>query len=136
MNKFPNIVIKQLEREQLRFTTAGDWMMHEDGSFEIHLLKMDDWRYSAIVLIHELTEIFICWRLGITAQEADDFDRVWEDELKKGIQNLEKEAGFDKRCPYRKGHVWGARMERLFCFILGVNWNKYCNDWDNYFKKP
>lgn len=129
--RFPEISIKIIPIKEQPFTTLGHWFEKEDNSFCILLTEMKDWRYVALVFIHEFTELFICWKEGITTDMADNFDSLWESELKKGLHKIEQEAGFDKRCPYRKGHVWGVRMERLFSWLLGVKWSKYvsyCNE--------
>jgi len=120
--------------EKLRYTTAADWTIKKDV-LTIWMCATKDWRYQAIVFMHEITEIFWCIKNGVTAKRADAFDSLWEKELEKGIHRPEEEAGFDKRCPYRGGHIWGARMEHLFCWILGVKWRVYCDYWDDFFKK-
>lgn len=112
-------------REQ-RFTTLGDWWEEESGRFVISISIMSDWRHEFCVLIHELTEWAICQAAGISTAACDEFDALWEGWIENGLVDIYKEAGFDRRCPYRRGHVWGARMERLFCFLLGANWRQYC----------
>src|SRR6266849_3414976 len=108
--RFPNIYIRIIPMEEQRFTTLGDWFEIARGSYQIILTQMDDWRHIALVLVHELTELIICWRDHVTTAQADEFDQLWEIELQEGIQSPSVEAGFDKRCPYRKGHIWGVRM--------------------------
>jgi hypothetical protein len=108
--------------------------MRPDGTFEIWLCYTSDWRYQFIVLAHELTEWAWCIKHNVTAESADGFDAIWEAEIHMGLHGPEQEAGFDRRCPYRGGHVWGARIERIMCFILGVSWSRYCTYWDNFFK--
>lgn len=117
--------IKTIPVQDQRVTTLGDWWENADGSFEIRLTDMGNWRYEFLVLIHELTEWSICQHLGIATKDCDDFDFLFEAEIKRGEQSPEDEAGFDHRCPYGKGHVWGDRMEKLFCFLLGVKWKAY-----------
>ena len=124
----PNILLVPIAEQ--RFTTLGDWYQNEDGSFTIAISKMLDWRHEFLVLIHELTEWSICRATGVSSQEADVFDRYWESDIKFGLVSIETEAGFSKDCPYRRGHIWGARMERLFCWLLGASWKDYeraCN---------
>jgi hypothetical protein len=111
----------------MRFSTQADWRQFDDGRIEIYIAETD-WRYMACYLMHELTEIFICQKQGVTGKMADAFDSTWEEELKQGKWTLEQEPGCDKRCPYFTGHKWGIRMERLFCFLLGVKWKKYNYD--------
>src|SRR5215475_10964383 len=128
MTMLPTII--RLPVQQQRFTTLGDWYEDECGNFTVTTSIMDNWKYEFCVLIHELTEWAICQAMGVKTQDADDFDEMWEREIKAGIQLIETEAGFDKRCPYRRGHVWGARMERFFCFLLRANWKDYCTECD------
>lgn len=108
-----------------RFTTLGDWWESDAGNFAIAISEMPDWRHEFLVLIHELTEWAICQAKGVPTADCDAFDAMWEKELGQGLHGLEEEAGFDRRCPYRKGHVWGYRMERFFCFLLGASWKEY-----------
>ena len=78
------IDIKSIPINELRFTTAGDWFEDEDG-LHITIVKLDNEKYEYIVLMHELTEYIICKFKGITSKESDDFDYLWEEELKKGF---------------------------------------------------
>lgn len=125
----PKIVLLPISAQ--RFTTLGDWWEDENGIFTIAISEMSDWRYEFLVLIHELTEWSICFATGVSSKDADEFDRLWEENIKAGLVSIETEAGFDKACPYHRGHVWGARLERLFCWLLGANWKSYvkaCDD--------
>ena len=135
MSPFPSFEIKNVEFSELRFTTAGDWEQTSEDHIVVYLVKVNDPRYSAIVLAHEMTEIIYCWWKGVTGKEADAFDAIWEEELKRGLHKPEEEAGFDKRCPYRRGHQLGYIAERIFCWILRVKWKKYCADWDKFFQE-
>lgn len=127
MIALPAIVRKPVAEQ--RFTTLGDWW-EENGKFTISISIMDDWRHEFLVLMHELTEWAICQRRGVKTADCDAFDAMWEREIEAGLQRIETEAGFDRRCPYRAGHVWGCRMERLFAFILSVPWREYCRACD------
>lgn len=128
-----NLTVKEVALADMPFTTAGHWRETDAGNFEVLVVALKDWRYSFIVLMHELTEWAICRWFGVSTATCDAFDDLWEQELVRGEHKPEEEAGFDRRCPYRKGHVWGARMERLFCFLLGLRWKTYCADWDEFF---
>jgi hypothetical protein len=121
--KFPTISTIQLQAN--RFTTLGDWWEEPEGVFHITITEESDWRYMVCCLIHELTEWAICQAKGIKTSDCDKFDGWWEGEIKRGLIPAEREAGFDRRCPYRHGHIWGCRMERLFCWLLGVSWKEY-----------
>lgn len=123
--------VKALPIEMQRFTTLGDWLEISPGCFEIRISHMTNWKHEFLVLIHELTEWAICQAMGVSTEEADAFDAMWEREIEDEIQSIYKEAGFDLRCPYRRGHVWGCRMERLFCWLIQADWKEYCVACDN-----
>src|SRR5271170_1136619 len=103
--KFPNIKVVPVEDQ--RFTTLGDWW-EEGGHFEVRASEMSDWRHVYCVLMHELIEWAICQRDGVRTADCDAFDEEWENGIKAGIHPIEIEAGFDRACPYRKGHIWGV----------------------------
>ena len=136
-----NIFIKEIRHEDQRVSTLGDWWwgdadhnLDQNGDLYIIISKMNDWRYTFPILFHELIEIAWCLVHGVTSVVADAFDDLWEEEIRQGLHKPEEEAGFDKRCPYRGGHIWGARFERLVCWILGINWKQYCRDCEEVFK--
>lgn len=124
-----NIYVRCIPQDQHRFTTIGDWW--EDGDvLEVRISAELDWRYQFAVLFHELIEFGICKVAGITTVECDAFDALFEREYEFGKWPRSVEAGFDKRCPYRRGHVWGSRFERLVIFLLGASWSGYIDACD------
>jgi len=127
------ISIKTVPYSEMSRTTAADWKIHEDGSVEIWAVETDDWKMSAIVLFHELAEIFFCKMDGITSKEADAFDDLWEKELAEGRHRPEEEAGCDPRCPYRLAHRAGMFVESVMCFVFGVHEEDYKDFWDCFF---
>lgn len=135
------IFIKEIPHESNKWATLGDWWfgdeqrnINQDGDLYITISQMPMWKYFWPILAHEIIEIAWCLTHGVTSQECEDYDAMWEDELNRGLHKPEEEAGFDKRSPYRGGHIWGARFERLVCWILGINWKKYCRDCEEIFQ--
>lgn len=120
--------IEFIEQEEQRFYTVGDWTQLEDGTIKIWITKFDDWRSSFMILMHELVEIGITLNAGIKSKDCDDFDAMWEEELKRGLHADDDEPGWDKRCPYKRGHFWGDNIERFFCFIFKIKWDNYEKD--------
>lgn len=123
-----NILIKRIDQKEHLFTTIGDWRFDEKGDLIILVSKMSDWRYEATVIVHELIEYFICKNLNVTLEQCDAFDSLFEQEYKLGIQPLTAEPGFDKRCPFHKGHLFGSFMERIMITILGASWKSYVEE--------
>jgi hypothetical protein len=118
------ITIEFIPQYDQRFTTQGDWWETAD-TLQVRVTQCDDWRYQVPVLMHELIEFFWCKAHGVTTEECDAFDVLFEQEYEDGKWNRTVEAGFDRRCPYRGGHKWGHKFERLTCWMLRVSWMKY-----------
>ena len=117
-------------QKKQRFTTVGHWEGDTIDKVTFWASDMSDWRFMVAVLFHELIEWSWCVSHGITTDHCDAFDELFEEEYKAG-RSKEDEAGYDKRCPYRKGHVWGGRFERVVIWILGARWKDYVNECNN-----
>src|SRR5258708_33385114 len=115
--------IRGIPQDKQRFTTLGDWWEDELG-LQIRITNMH-WKYQVAILMHELIEFSICKSEGITTEECDAFDTLFEQEYESGKWPKSVEAGFDRRCPYRRGHWWGDKFERLTIFLLGGTWKSY-----------
>jgi hypothetical protein len=121
------IDVKLIPHKDHQFTTIGHWTGPEvDGIVRIYISREICWQNIVAVLFHELIEFFMCYSKGITTAECDAFDELFEQEYDAGIWPKSVEAGFDPRCPYRKGHLWGTRFERLVIWLIGGDW-KACN---------
>lgn len=118
-----NIKITFIPHKEHRFTTIGFWYV-EKNTLHIEISKEICWENRVAVLFHELIEAAICISKGITTEQCDEFDELFELEYAMGKWPKSVEAGFDKRCPYRKGHIWGSRFERLVIFLLGADKKK------------
>jgi len=106
-------------------TTIGYWEVEGD-LLTIQVSEEMCFANKAAVIFHELIEAFWCISKGVTTAECDEFDDMFEKEYEAGLWPYSVEAGFDKRCPYRKGHVWGSRFEWVVLKILGAN-KKECD---------
>ena len=118
-----NIEIRFIPHDQHRFTTIGYWYVLHETLF-IEISKEICWENRIAVLFHELIEAAICISRDITTAECDAFDELFEQEYADGKWPLSVEAGHDPRCPYRSGHSWGCRFERLVIFLLGADKKK------------
>lgn len=115
-----NIEIEFIPHKQHRFTTIGYWFV-QDGTLYIQVSNEISWQNKIATVFHELIEAGICISKGITTEECDAFDAQFEEEYKRKKWDINTEAGLDKRCPYRKGHIWGNRLEWLVMFLLGAD---------------
>ena len=55
-----NITIKVIPDLQQRYETSGDYWIGKRGTIQVRISKSRNWRYEALLLIHELTEMFLC----------------------------------------------------------------------------
>jgi len=120
-----NIDLKFIPHADHRFTTIGHWYVVDDV-LVIQISKEICFANKVAVIFHELIEAAMCISRGITTEECDAFDEMFEKEYDAGIWPRSVEAGFDMRCPYRRGHIWGSRFERIVIFLLGASWRE-CN---------
>ena len=141
MRRPRRIFIEEIPHGTNKFSTLGDWWfgdkkrnINQDGDLYITISQMPRWKYFWPILFHEAIEIAWCLVHGVTSEMAEAFDALWEEEIRQGLHKPEEEAGFDPRCPYLGGHRWGARFERLVCWILGINWRRYCRYCEEIFK--
>jgi len=118
-----NIKVQFIPHAQHVYTTIGYWAVKND-TLVIKISEEICWENRISVLFHELIEAAYCIANGITTAECDEFDALFEREYEEGKWPKSVEAGFDKRCPYRKGHIWGCRFEWLVLFILGADKKK------------
>lgn len=120
-----NINFRTIPHKEQRYDTAGDWWYDEHGTLQVRVSQMSDWRYEALVLVHELVEVFICKQDGITQQQVDEFDMEFENRRSKSITNDFSEPGDHRFAPYQKQHCFATGVERILAACLGCKWSDY-----------
>lgn len=127
------VKFQTVEKYPSGYTTVGYWFWtgpRNTGQLVIQVMRMSDWRFSAAVWGHEIIESLYCWLLGITTEEADKFDDVYERGYKDGSISITKEPGHDPKCPYHWGHMAGVCWEYLCIYTTFAGWKRYereCN---------
>ena len=120
------VIIETIEHRTQRYPTVGDWFYQED-TLHIKVSKMSNWRYEALVAIHELVEVLACQHDGITQEVVDEFDINYEKQRTAGDCS---EPGDAIDAPYRKQHCLATGIERILAAEWGVNWAKYEDEVD------
>jgi len=115
------ITIRQTEDAEFRYDTLGDWQYderHGEVVARIDVPKFGtDANYAAwLVAIHEIVELFLCLRAGVTQREADEFHASHKDS---------DEYGDELDCPYYDQHQIADAVEKLLCGAIGVSWKDY-----------
>lgn len=118
----PHIEVASLQHKHQRYDTAGDYEAHSVYCWEVRISKMSDWRYEAVVLIHELVEMFLLKHHNISFDVVDKWDLTHPES---------DDPGELPGCPYRKEHLAAEKVEKLFALLMGVAWDEY---WDAFEK--
>jgi hypothetical protein len=110
------IVIETIPHDKHRYPTIGDWWTDAEGTRQIRVSELSDFRYALLVAVHELVEQALCQARGISEQQVTNFDK----------DHLElDEPGESPRAPYHREHVTAENIERLLAQELDVNWQRY-----------
>lgn len=116
-----DILIRVIDNGQHRHPfTGADWFWDNDGNLQVRVSKLSDWRYEALLGIHEAVEAIMCKHNNVTQESVDVFD-TWYDQTHASDLN----AGDDPNAPYRREHCFATAIERVLCAELNVNWKQY-----------
>jgi hypothetical protein len=116
------ILIETVPHSQQRYDTCGDWVIDADGTWHIRVSQMpagpgSRTAFALLVGIHELIEMALCQKNGVTEKDVDDFDLHY-------VGNRD-EPGDDIEAPYYREHQIAAGIERILAAELGVDWAEY-----------
>jgi len=118
-----NILLETIPHEAQRYPTVGDWTISGE-SIRILVSKMEPEDYSFLVGLHELIEVWLCKKRGISQETVDTFDMEFE---KSRVEGNVDEPGDDLKAPYYREHQFAMKLERLMAEELGVDWEKYAD---------
>lgn len=113
MNKM--VVMKVIPHAEQRYDTLGDYWMDPDGTWQIRVSDMGDWRYNFSVLLHEFIEFALITQHEVSEKSVCDFDLAVPAESKYA-----DDPGFDPAAPYHEEHVFSDAVERLIAPHLGM----------------
>jgi len=111
------IQIETIPHEAQRYSTTGDWWWDPDDTLHLRVSTLPDWRYSALIAVHELVEALLCKAHGVSVEAADAWDMGPGKEM--------DDPGYFSRAPYHREHDFALGIERLFAHELDVDWNAY-----------
>jgi hypothetical protein len=122
------INIETIPHAEQRYPTVGDYWDDSDGVVQVRVSDMKDWRYEALVVVHELIEMFLTKARNIAEQDISDFDIKFEQSREEGL--VTGEPGDHVNAPYRREHFFATNLERLLSSEMGVDWFDYDRDVD------
>jgi len=120
----PNeIHIKFIPHHQQDYSTAGDYWGYED-KWHVRISKTEDPKHQALVLIHEIVEMFLTEANGVSWEEIDKFDKT-------GGGKDHPDPGTLKSAPYHNEHMLATQIEKRVAKMLGVDWKEYNQSLDS-----
>lgn len=117
------IQIESIPHDEQRYRTVGDYWEDEQGVEQVRVSELADWRYEALIAVHELVEFLLTKHRNIAEQAISDFDVAFEQERERAL--VLGEPGDDPRAPYRREHFFATNLERLLAAELDVDWRAY-----------
>jgi hypothetical protein len=121
-----DIIIKTIPHKDQAYETAGNYRIEADtGRIVFEISDMGNWRYEALLAIHELLEYFMVKHKKIPLHKIDAFDFLFERERLQGKYKPEEEPGNHPDAPYYFMHQIATAVERLLAGLMGINWAKY-----------
>lgn len=119
-----NIRIVTVKAKDMPYDTVGNYRIEKDGCWVIEVVDVGNWKYEALVAIHEFVEFILIKASGVTIRAIDDFDIQFEIERKAGLHG-DDEPGDDPSAPYHLQHGIATVAERAAAAFMGVNWSEY-----------
>ncbi len=108
----PRIIIETIPAEKQRYDTLGDWRYNENGDLIITVSDYSVLEPSGfLIALHELVEVALCRRRGVSQDAVDNFDMAFAGE---------GEPGDDPGSPYRREHRFSMMIEHLVAHEMGV----------------
>lgn len=108
--------LRTIDYQLMRYKTCGDYWNTDDGVVHFRVARLGNWRYEALVAVHEISEFLLVRAAGIRIEDIDAWDMAHLDSA---------EPGAEKDAPYHAQHLAAEGIERIIAALLGVNWRSY-----------
>lgn len=117
-----NIRIEFVPSKDQRYDTIGDWYFDAAGDLVIMVSNDDPFfpteEEQILVALHELVEVLLCRKRGITQEMVDEFDMRGP-----GAEYCKEEGiepGDHPEAPYRREHRFAMIIEHMMAHELGL----------------
>lgn len=126
------ITIETIPHSSQRYPTCGDYFIGKDGSIQVKVSEELGGDSAFLVAIHELVELYLLQKKGVTMEQIDEFDVSYEKAHREG-GTLEgkrlddSEPGDDPKAPYFMEHQFATALESLVAVELKVPWKDHEN---------
>jgi len=129
-----NVDWRVIPHSEQRYETSGDWQFPDDGEdLIVRVSRLGNSDHEFCEGLHEVVEAYLCKRMGITQQQVDNFDILYEEAHQRGDavypcgcphQRL-SDPGSDLHSPYLRAHLIAEAVEAIVARTLRVDWRQY-----------
>jgi hypothetical protein len=130
------IIIETIEHQSQRYPTIRDWQFKSGAGSEtlfIKVSRLGNWRFEALIAVHELVEALLCKSNGISEEQVDRFDLDFEAKREPGDWF---EPGSSPDAPYFHEHLKAERVEYDLARWLNVRFADFFDAIEEVTKDP
>ena len=113
----PNITIEVIPHNWQAYNTAGNYFA-VDGGAAIFVSQLPDWRYEALIAVHEFIEMLLTTHDKISWKDVTDWDTI-------GAGKDSDDPGAMPDAPYHTQHMRAEQVEKQVAEWLDVDWAEY-----------
>jgi hypothetical protein len=124
------ITVTTVKAKDMRYPSLGDYGETPAGDVWFKVVDLGDWRFEALVALHEIVEYLLVKAAGIPVLSIDAFDIAFEQDREIGINGPDEEPGDSIDAPYHLQHGVASGVERVVAAMMGVAWADYAHACD------
>lgn len=119
------LTVEVIAHKDQRYCTPGDWKLYPSGDIAVFVSDLGNWKFHALMGVHELVEALVCRELGVTQEAVDAFDAAFLRGQESGLYGKDAEPGYHPEAPYRLAHFVAETVERVLAVALNADWAEY-----------
>ena len=120
----PKFEISAIDNNEQAYNTVGDYGETKPGHWWIKTSKFSSQIYELALAVHEMIELVLCLKAGITDEDILAFDKAHPEDDNPGQL---------KDAPYHKQHMIAEQIENLIIVMCGGSLPDYWEECDKHF---
>jgi hypothetical protein len=110
------INVRTIPHADQHYETCGDYFVDKQGRIKVTVSDVGNNDYEYLVALHEIVELWLCKKRGISFDDITNFDKEHLDS---------DDPGSLPDAPYFKEHYAATIVEKFVCKELGIDWEEY-----------
>lgn len=129
------IDIKSIPFKEMPYPSLDGYWDNPDGSVSFRTCSEMSEQGQFLVLIHALTEYYMCKFKGISEPSIQEWDLKVEELVKQGKVSIDTDPGYEivdgKISPYRDQHHLATAVEALLLPFVGITEAEYYDEMES-----